>query len=55
VENILLIKTENSTNRSRDLAFNTFVPFNFIPTYFRTRRAKLREQLLFMRWRGWKT
>jgi hypothetical protein len=37
--------------RGRDLAYNTFVPFNFIPTFFRTRRAKLREQSLFIRWR----
>jgi hypothetical protein len=36
-----------------DLAHTTFVPFNFIPTFFRTRWAKLREQSLFIRWRGW--
>jgi hypothetical protein len=35
------------------LAYNTFVPFNLIPTFIRTRRAKLREQSLFIRWRGW--
>jgi hypothetical protein len=29
--------------RSRDLAYNKFVTFNFIPTFFRTRRAKLQQ------------
>ena len=40
-------------SQGRDLVYNTFVPFNFIPTFFRTRRAKFREQSLFIWWRGW--
>ena len=33
----------NKYLRGRDLAYNTFVPFNFIPTFFRTRRTKLKR------------
>jgi hypothetical protein len=43
----LFLLTFHILLRGRDLAYNTFVSFNFIPTFFRTRRAKLREQSFF--------
>jgi hypothetical protein len=43
----LFLLTFHILLRGRDLAYNTFVPFNFIPTLFRTRRAKLREVIIY--------
>ena len=37
----LILKSNSGVER--DLAYNAFAPFNFIPTFLRTRRAKFKR------------